>query len=125
MGYAANKGIIIYWKPYQYFVIHRDHHVWFDEYNFLLSIEYKHTPCSLILWQDPEIHIHNSDRLNLIPCELDITSTPFSDTTIITYEIKLPPSGNKFGFNLLDEEYFTIPYITDTTLNLPPSRQLP
>ena len=109
MGYAANTDIIIYWKPYQFFVIHRDHHVWFDEYNSRLSIEDKHTPCSLILWQDPESHIHNSDRLNFITCELDLTSTPFSDTKIITYEIKLPPSGKKFGFNLLDDEYFTIP----------------
>ena len=51
----------------------------------------------------------NSDLLNLIPCELDIKSTPFSDTTIITYKIELPPSGKEFGFNLLGDEDFTIP----------------
>ena len=55
----------------------------------------------------------------MIPCELDITSTPFSDTKTITYDIELPPFGKKVGFNLLDDEYFTIPYITDTTPNSP------
>ena len=31
----------------------------------------------------------------------------------------------KVGFNLLDYEDFTIPYITDTILNSPSGRQLP
>ena len=61
----------------------------------------------------------------MIPCELDITSTPFSDTKIITYEIELPLSGNKVGFNLLDDEDFTIPYITDTIPNSPAGHKLP
>ena len=125
MRYAATTGVILYWKPDQPFIIHRAHHVWFDEYIYRLSIEDKHTPGSLILWQDPEGHIHNSDLLNLIPCKLDITSTWFSDDTIITYDIELPPSGKKIGFNLLDDEYFTIPYITDNIPNSPAGRQLP
>ena len=70
------------------------------------------TPGSLLLRQDPEGHIHNSDLFNLIPCELDLTSTPFRDETIITYDIELPPSRNKIGFNLMGDEYFTTPYIT-------------
>ena len=73
----------------------------------------------LLLWQDPEGRIHYSDLLNLIPCELDIKSTPFSDTTIITYDIELPPSGKKVGFNLLDYEDFTITCITDAIPNSP------
>ena len=77
--------------------IHRYHHVWFDEYNYRLSIEDKHTPGSLLLRQDPEGHIHDSDLLNLIPCELDLTSTPFIYETIITYDSELPPYGEKFG----------------------------
>ena len=85
----------------------------------------KHTPGSLLLWQDPESHIHNSDLLKLIPGELDITSTPFRDETIITYDIELPPSVKKIGFNLLDDEDFTILYTTDTIPNLPAGRQLP
>ena len=109
MGYAATTGVILYWKQDQPFIIHRAHHVCFDEYNSCLSIEGKHTPGSLLLQQDPEGHIHNSDLLNLIPCKLDITSTPFRDETIITYDIELPPSGKKIGFNLLDDEDFTIP----------------
>ena len=48
------------------FFIHRSHHVWFDEYNSWLSIEYKHTPVFLPIFQDPEVHIHESDLLNLI-----------------------------------------------------------
>ena len=119
MGYAATTGVIIYWKPYQPFVIHRSHHFWFDEYNSRLSIEDKNTPGSLLLWQDPEGHIQDSYLLNLIPCEIDLTSTPFSDTTIITYDIELPTSGNKVGFNLLDDEDFKIPYTTDTITNSP------
>ena len=87
MGYAATTGFILYWKPDQLFIIHGTHHVWFDEYNYSLSIEEKHTSCYLLLWQDPEGHIHYSDLLNLNPCELDLTSTLFSDETIITYDI--------------------------------------
>ena len=119
MGYADTTGVILYWKPDQPFIIHRAHHVWFDGYNSSLSIEDKHTPGSLLLRQDPEDHIHNSELLNLIPCELDLTSTPFRYETIITYDIELPPSGKKIGFNLVDDEYFTIPYITDTIPNSP------
>ena len=44
---------------------------------------------------------------------------------IITYEIELPPSGNKICFNLLDDEDFKIPYVTDTIPNSPASYQLP
>ena len=44
MGYAYTTGVILYWKPDQLFIIHRAHHVWFDEYNSRLSIEDKHTP---------------------------------------------------------------------------------
>ena len=85
MGYEATTGVILYWNPYQPFFIHRYHHVCFYEYNYRLSIKYKHTPGYLLLQQDPEILIHNSDLLNLIPCKLDLTYTPFHDTTIITY----------------------------------------
>ena len=28
MRYAATTGVILYWKPDQPFIIHRDHHVW-------------------------------------------------------------------------------------------------
>ena len=60
----------------------------------------------------------------MIPCKLDLTSNPFSNTTILTYEIKLPPSGKKIGFDLLDDEYFTIPYVTDTIPNSLAGHQL-
>ena len=59
------------------------------------------------------------------PCKLDITSTPFRGETIITYDIQLPPSGNKIDFNLLDDEDFAIPYITNTIPNSPAGNQLP
>ena len=61
----------------------------------------------------------------MIPCGLDITSTQFFYTTIITYEIELPSSIKKVGFNLLDDEYFTIPFVADTIPNFPTGRQLP
>ena len=105
--------------------IHRAHHVWFDEYNSCISIEYKHTPVYLLPLQYPKIHIHNSDLLNLIPFELDLTSTPFCGTIILTCEIYLRPYVNKVGFDLLDNEYFTIPYITDAIQNSPAGHQLP
>ena len=38
MGYADTTVVIVYWKPDQPFIIHRAHHVWFDQYNSLLSI---------------------------------------------------------------------------------------
>ena len=61
----------------------------------------------------------------MIICELDITSTPFFDTIILTYKIELPNSGNKVSFNLLDDEDFTTPYITDTIPNFPAGHQPP
>ena len=67
MRYAATTGVILYWKPDQPFIILRAHQVWFDEYNYRLSIEDKHTPVSLLLWQYPEGRIHYSDLLDLIP----------------------------------------------------------
>ena len=38
MGYTATTGVIIYWKLDHNIFIHRDHHVWFDEYNYRLCI---------------------------------------------------------------------------------------
>ena len=40
MGYAATTGVILCWKSDQQFLIHMVHHVWFDEYNYCLSILY-------------------------------------------------------------------------------------
>ena len=125
MVYAATTGVILYWNPDQLCSIHRSHHVWFDEYNYHISIEEKHTPGSLHLRKYPEINIHNSDLLKLIPCQLNLTSIPFRDTTTLTYEIQLPPSGKKIRFDLLDDEYFTITYITDKIPNSPTSHQIP
>ena len=39
--------------------------------------------------------------------------------------MEFPTSGMKTGFNLLDDEDFTIPYIIDTTQNSPAGYQLP
>ena len=124
MGYAVTTRVIIYWKPYCNFVIYRDHQVWFDEYNYHISIEYKDNTGSLFLQQYPEIIIHNKNLLNLIPCELDINSTQFSYTKIITYGIQLTPTGKKIYFNLLDDKYFTIPYANDTMPNSQAGHQL-
>ena len=87
LGYADTTGFIIYWNPDQPFLVLRSHHFWFDEYNFCLSIEYKHFSGSLLIQQDPERHVFNTDLLNFIPCELYLTSTTFFNTTILTYEI--------------------------------------
>ena len=67
MENAVTTGVIIYWNPYQVFFIHRAHHVCCDEYNYRLSIEDMHSPCSSLLQQDPESHIYSSELLNLIP----------------------------------------------------------
>ena len=60
----------------------------------------------------------------MIPCELDITSTPFHDTKMLTYELEVPTDGKKIGFNLLDDEDFTIPYVIDTIPNSPDGHKL-
>ena len=72
---------------------------------------------SVCLYGIPHTQASNTDLLNLVLYEPDITSTPFGDEKIITYDIELPTSGKKVGFNLLDNEYFAITYITDTTTN--------
>ena len=50
-------------------------------------MEDNHTPGSLLLQKNLESHPRHPDLLNLIPCEPNITTTPFCDTTIITYKI--------------------------------------
>ena len=105
--------------------IHRSHHVWFDEYNYFISIEYKRTTGYLLLRQYPESLIYNSDLLNLIPCELDITSTSFFDKKFLHIIFSYLPLERNFGFNLLDNKDFTIPYITDTIPNSPAGNKLP
>ena len=68
--------------------------------------------------------MHNSYLITLVPCEICLTHTPFSDAKMITYEIELTTFGNKIGFNLLDKEDFTIPFIIDEIKNSPDSHQL-
>ena len=75
------------------------------------------TPGSLILQQDPKILLRHLDQINLIPCEIDPESNTFCDTKILTYEIELLNYRNKIGFNLLNDEYFTIPYVIDKIPN--------
>ena len=41
------------------------------------------------------------------------------------YDIYLPPSVKKAGFNSLYDEDFTIPYITDKIQNSPDGHQFP
>ena len=85
----------------------------------------KYTTGSLLFQQDVQTSIHNSYLVNLVPCELDLTYATFFDAKIITYDIELTPDGNKIGFNLLDDNDFTIPYIINTIQNPPAVHQLP
>ena len=84
-----------------------------------------HNTVFLLLQQDTETLVHNSDLINLIPCELNLTSTTVCYKTIPTYEIELPTYGNKTVLNLLYDKDFTTPYITYTITNLPEFHQLP
>ena len=61
----------------------------------------------------------------MIPCELDLTHTLFHYTTILTYEVELPPTVKTVDLNLLDDEYFKIHYVTDTISNSPADHQIP
>ena len=61
----------------------------------------------------------------MITCELDLKSTPFCDTTILTYEIELSTSGKKIDLDLLDDGDFTITYVTDTIPNSPDGYKIP
>ena len=83
-----------------------------------------HTPSYLPLQQYPDSILHHSNQINLIPCELDLKSTPFGDIKIIIYEIDLRPSRKKIGLNLLDDKYFTIPYVINTIPNSPAGHHL-
>ena len=61
----------------------------------------------------------------MITYEIDVTSTTFSDTTILTYKIELPPSENEIALNLLHDGGLIIPYVIYSIPNLPASYQLP
>ena len=52
MEYVANTGVILYWKPYQTYFIHRANSDWLVEYNYHISTEYKYPPGYLIFQQD-------------------------------------------------------------------------
>ena len=69
--------------------------------------------------------IYNSDLLSFLLCEINRTSTPVSYATFIIYELELTPSENKIGFNMLDGNEFTTPYILDTVTNSPSVCKLP
>ena len=60
----------------------------------------------------------------MIPCEIDISSTPFGYSTGTEYEIELTPEENKTGFNFIYDDDFRIPYIIDTVTILQEGRQL-
>ena len=77
----------------------------------IICIEDKKNTCYLILQQYPESIIHNTDLLKLIPRELDLISTPFSNTTTIIHEIESPLDGKKIVFNLMHGEDFIITYV--------------
>ena len=96
---AVNNGICSYYMIYSLpqnistFCYPQISSCFFYEYNYNIYIENKHTPGYLLLQQYHESIIYISDPLNLTPCELDLTSTLFYDTTTITYVIELPPAG--------------------------------
>ena len=60
----------------------------------------------------------------MLPFELDLKYNTFSDEKKIKYKTELPPYGNKTGFNLFDDDKFTITYIIDTIPNSPAGHQL-
>ena len=95
--------------------------------NIILVSTYKTSTLQVFLplQKYPKILIHNSNILNLIPCELDLKYNLCFDRTIITYEIQLSPSEKKVGFYLLDDKYFTFPYINYSIPNPPSGHQLP
>ena len=57
------------------------------------------------------------------PCELEISDTPFSDATIVKYDLELPPLENNIGLKLIYDD-FTIPYILGTIPSSPESHKI-
>ena len=45
------------------------------------------------------VSIQNSNRLNLISCEIDLSFTPFVDAKLIVYKNEISTTGNKMCFN--------------------------
>ena len=62
--------------------------------------------------------------INFLTCDLDLTSTSFSDINIITYEIELSPARKKITLNLLDYKDFNTPHIPDTITKLSVDHQI-
>ena len=125
MGYADTTGVILYWNCDHTFSIHRYHNDQFSDCNSNLYIQEKHTTGYLLLQRYPESLLHYLYPINLIICEIDLTCTQFFDTTILTYEIQLPPDAKEIGFNLFDDGDFTIPYVIYKTSNSTASHQVP
>ena len=58
--YSYTTVVILYCKRDHSFSIRGSHYSWFDEYNYHISMEDKHTPGSLPFQQYPDILLHNS-----------------------------------------------------------------
>ena len=71
--------------------------IMFGLMNIIIVSTYKAHTLQVIYYFNkiPKSNTHNSDLHNLIPCELDLTFTPFCDKAMLTYEIELLPSGRK------------------------------
>ena len=88
MGHTVTSGVILYCNPDQPYYTHRAHHSWFDEYSYCIYTEENRAPGYSLLQKGPESLIRNLYMLSLIPWEIVLTSTPFCDAKILTYEIE-------------------------------------
>ena len=126
MRCLSTTGVIFYWILNRLCYIHRAHHAWFDEYNSHVSYEENHTPGSLHLQHNSGIIFqHHYIQIDLITYELKLSDTPFTKSTIVNYELEIPPQGKKFGINLMDDDDFNIPYIVELVPNYLAGHKLP
>ena len=64
-------------------------------------------------------------QLGLITFKIDLSKTPFTESTIVQYQLGITTQGNKISLSLIDNDYFNIPYIVYMVPKYPAGYKLP
>ena len=68
---------------------------------------------------------NNLPTVQLNSIKLDLLPTPFATHPIHTYEITIPHHATHAGLEILDDEYFNIPYLSKTVRDTPAFETIP
>jgi len=128
MGYSNTTKVVVYWDPTNN-TIKRTHHCFLDEFDTRVSSKQKHTPGALLLAECATGH-HNyvpppPEDIHLTVSQFDIAKSAFPAEECHTYQVDIPPQGQRFYIQVGDDSDFHIPYLDKLFRESPWLRTLP